>query len=225
MAYPVSGNYEVRVSGTTTVKKAWADANDAALNGIYGGTKTLVSVQTDATGYQAATANAGDVSASGNVVSVGDVHSLTGKIYTTLGNIEATAGYFKSGLSITSGTGGSGQAVPVGELFGDTMPFAWGVIRINHAGVGNVGILRSANVASVTYVNTGKYRVTLQTAAPNYLCPVVNMSTTTAYYHYIPRSTVTTSVFEVWSSAADGNAFSNADPGNDDLFFFHVFAG
>lgn len=41
MAWPYSGNYESRTAGTTTVKKAWADSIDGALNGIFGGTKSL----------------------------------------------------------------------------------------------------------------------------------------------------------------------------------------
>lgn len=79
MAYPVNARYETRVAGTTTVKKAWADATDDSLIGLYGGGKTLVSLQVDGTGNAAASAAAGSVVAP--LVAVG----ATGVSYTTSG--------------------------------------------------------------------------------------------------------------------------------------------
>jgi hypothetical protein len=57
--FPVSGNWETRVSGITVVKKNWADAIDASFNGLYGGTKSLVSMLLDGAGYQASSVAAG----------------------------------------------------------------------------------------------------------------------------------------------------------------------
>jgi ATP-binding cassette subfamily B protein len=48
MAFPVSGNYETRVAGTTTVKKAYLDAIDAALNGLYGASRSALGLAIDA---------------------------------------------------------------------------------------------------------------------------------------------------------------------------------
>lgn len=55
MAWPETGVWEARVSGTTTVKKAWADAIDGALNSIFGATGTLTGVAFGSTGNTAIT--------------------------------------------------------------------------------------------------------------------------------------------------------------------------
>jgi hypothetical protein len=67
MAWPVSGTWEARVSGVTVIKVSWAAALDAALNGLYGGTKTIVSLDVDGVGDQAAGAAAGDIEATGDI--------------------------------------------------------------------------------------------------------------------------------------------------------------
>ena len=50
MTWPVSGTYEARVSGSTVVKKAWADALDGVLNSLFSGTATLLGLAFDQTG-------------------------------------------------------------------------------------------------------------------------------------------------------------------------------
>ena len=71
MAWPVSGNYETRTSLVTTVKKAWADALDAALNGLYGGTKTVKLLTVDGVGYQSPPALATDESTPREIITAG----------------------------------------------------------------------------------------------------------------------------------------------------------
>ena len=53
--YPVSGNWETRISGVTTIKKAWADATDAALNGLYSGNRSVLGLVFGQAGYAAVT--------------------------------------------------------------------------------------------------------------------------------------------------------------------------
>lgn len=74
MAWPVSGQWETRTAGVTTIKKAWADDLDAALNGIYGGTSSLRALMIDGTGYQAVTPPAGSAELDG---AAGDGHGDT----------------------------------------------------------------------------------------------------------------------------------------------------
>src|SRR3954447_22074812 len=39
--WPYSGNWETRTPGQTVITAAWADAIDTALNGLYGGTRSV----------------------------------------------------------------------------------------------------------------------------------------------------------------------------------------
>lgn len=71
MAWPVTSRFQDFVDGTTNVVAAFLHAVQDAIVGVYGGGKTLKSVQVDGTGDAAATASPGDVVASGNVVAGG----------------------------------------------------------------------------------------------------------------------------------------------------------
>ena len=55
MTWPVSGPYEARVSGTTVIKKQWADDMDTRWNGLFAGTRSLLGAVFDATGDVATT--------------------------------------------------------------------------------------------------------------------------------------------------------------------------
>lgn len=53
--FPIAGPFETRVAGTTIIKKSYADAVDAAFNGLYGATKSIVGLTLDGTGDVAST--------------------------------------------------------------------------------------------------------------------------------------------------------------------------
>lgn len=69
--WPVTGTWEPRTPGQTVIKAAWADALDAALNGLYGGSRTVKALYVDGVGYQpSALANGIQVDVNGTIVMV-----------------------------------------------------------------------------------------------------------------------------------------------------------
>lgn len=162
MAWPVDAAFEVITAGVTTAKKTLADALQNALIGLYGGTKTVISIQADGTGNQASTANSGDVSsANGNVVAPN-------------GNVSAGLALVGGKALITvarsSVTAGSGQSVALGEVWKDTTNFAAGVFTVSMAAI---ALTRGYNMAAPTYVGTGIFIIATQTAATHNLLPTV----------------------------------------------------
>ena len=73
----------------------------------------------------------------------------------------------------SSTTMGAGQSVSAGDIYKDTAPLAWGLVRVDTTAGNAITLRRGANVASVTRNGVGDYTVTLQSGAANYLCPVI----------------------------------------------------
>src|SRR4051812_15661225 len=103
--YPISGTWETRQSGVTTIKKDWADATDASINGIYGGTKTIKTLQVDGIGYQ------NTINAPGSILASGDISSAH--------TVNANESFYCNSAR-SSATPGAGQSVSAGQIFNDT---------------------------------------------------------------------------------------------------------
>lgn len=73
----------------------------------------------------------------------------------------------------SSTTAGSGQSVAAGDIYKDTAPLAWGVVRVDTTAGNAITLRRAVNVASVVRNGVGDYTVTLQSGAANILCPVI----------------------------------------------------
>jgi len=158
--FPLSGNWETRISGVTTVKKAWADSVDAALGGLYGGTRTVVSLSADALGDRPSTAAAGDVAATGKVHGDAGVETAAGNVSALVGNLVAAAGHLEVGQSKV-GTAMPTPACVLGQLYSDLIPIGWGRFFVSG---GAISLSAGINIKSATRSNVGQYRITFGTA-------------------------------------------------------------
>jgi len=128
MAWPINARFRSFVDGTTNITADFLHAVQDALYPIIGGSKTLKSVQADGTGNQAATAAAGDVTASG---------ALNGASANVTG-VTKSARYQSGGTSVTTsdfsiGAGwGSTATKSVSTGSKDTA----GVMSVTASGVG-----------------------------------------------------------------------------------------
>lgn len=95
MGYPVNAPYEVRIFGTTPVRSGWGNATDAAVNGLYGATRSLLGLALDATGYVSRTVAAATIKAFGAAL---DLQSDTGLVTAT----------GSAGFKVITGSGGQG---------------------------------------------------------------------------------------------------------------------
>lgn len=127
----------------------------------------------------------------------------------------------KANSTIASATGGVGQAVALGEVWADTPLRAWARAKMTAGPTWSIEW--SMNLASVTYVAAGKYRFTLQSgaAAATKLVPTATVCAASPYIYTIPPSTITATVFEVWTYDLAGVL---TDLANDDLITVHVAA-
>lgn len=98
MAFPVSGNFEARVSDVTVVKKTYADALDAAFNGLYGATRSVLGLALDATGYVVQTVASRTIKAFGASLNLA----------TDTGDVASAA---PGSLRHTTGSGGQGSLI------------------------------------------------------------------------------------------------------------------
>lgn len=208
MAWPVNARFQNFVSNTTRIAAAFLHAVQDAIIGVVGGTKSVASVDVDGVGDQAASAGAGNIRATGNMVAGGRVTADS---------------YLKSFLAKSSATPGSGQAVAAGEIWKDTTCFAWGKVTVNVGG-GVCTLARGANVASVTKTGVGVYTVALQTAATNLLSIQVTPLDSQASIMVVDKATApTTTTFRVLCFDATGIASDTN--GNDGGFYFEVKQG
>jgi len=172
MAWPVNAFYESLVAGVTTVKKTLGDAIQQSIINLYGGTKTLVSLDVDGVGDQAATAAAGTVLASGTIRSAaGDLIATAGNIAASLGYVGATTSYLFSGGTLSSGTAGAGQGLTIGRAYKDSLCAAWAVVDNNGAAA---SLTRGVNISSVARNGQGDVSVTLVNGVANQICAVAN---------------------------------------------------
>lgn len=88
---------------------------------------------------------------------------------TVVGNL--TGAILKATSNISSATAGAGQGVPIGSIYRDTTPVAWGRL---HVSGGAVSLVRGANISAVSYVVAGHYTVTLQNAVGHNLCVMLS---------------------------------------------------
>jgi len=70
MAFPYSGNYEARVSGSTVIKKSWGDDVDAKFVGLYSGSQRVKKLEVGADG-------ASTVASDGQIYADGMIRSGT----------------------------------------------------------------------------------------------------------------------------------------------------
>jgi hypothetical protein len=123
MSFPVDARYETRLSGATTVKSAWANASDDALNGVHGGTRGLVRLTVDGIGASSGRAASGSIlvlsgtviaptlSSSGNITAA---LTVTANTLTASGSVQSYGTVLgtkhisdagNTGLELRSGTG------------------------------------------------------------------------------------------------------------------------
>lgn len=145
-AFPVSGMFEPRTANVTTVKVAWADALDAAINGVYGATRTILGLHFDTTGNTAKAAPASPTiesygavdlalkAAVGQKFTFNRAVDITGILTTAGGILEASAGitattkFTTANPNLNHGSGsatvrdiaGSGGKAILYEIFGSS---------------------------------------------------------------------------------------------------------
>jgi len=158
--FPVSGNWETRISGVTTVKKAWADSLDAALAGLYGGTRTVVSLSADGLGNQPSSSAAGDVVATGKVRGNAGIETAAGHVTALVGNLVAGVGHLEVGETKV-GTAMPTPACALGRLYADLIPIGWGRFFVSGAAI---SLAAGINIKSAARTNVGQYRITFGTA-------------------------------------------------------------
>lgn len=200
MAWPVNARFQNFVASTTRITAAFLHALQDATIGLYGGTKSVASVEVDGVGDQAGSAGAGNIRATGNVVAGGRVTADS---------------YLKSFLAKSSATPGSGQAVAAGEIWKDSAIFAY--CRLKQTGANTVSVTRSLNLASApTEAVSAKYVFALQTAAPNGLLVFAQVVGAGSFQWTVRPGSLTTSAFEIWTYAGDGTTLTELSV-NDEL--------
>lgn len=200
MAWPVNARFQNFVSNTTRIAAAFLHAVQDAIIGVVGGTKSVASVDVDGVGDQAASAGAGNIRATGNMVAGGRVTADS---------------YLKSFLAKSSATPGSGQAVAAGEIWKDSAIFAY--CRLKQTGANAISVTRSLNLASApTEAVSAKYVFALQTAAPNGLLVFAQVVGAGSFQWTVRPGSLTTSAFEIWTYAGDGTTLTELSV-NDEL--------
>jgi len=215
MAWPINARFLSLTANVTRITAALLNAIQDAIYGIIGGSKSVKSLYADGTGDQASALAPGEIYASAGIFGNTTITATTKSVVNT---------------ARSSVTTGSGQSLALGETYKDTACFAWGKVTVN-GGAPSISFVRGVNVASVSRAGAGRYDITLQTAAPNVLIPIVTplidgsgagglIMTVDSPLGTAP----TTSTFRVRCHDVTG-ALSDPPGAGTDGFFFVCFAG
>jgi len=192
VAWRVSGRFQSFIDGVTNITAAFLHEMQDAIADLYGGRRTLVSLDVDGVGDQVSALGAGEIHADGNVSA--DLSVISNKQV-----VVSTAR--------SSATPGSGQSVAAGEVWKDSAIFAY--CRLKQTGANAVSVTRSLNLASApTEAVAAKYAFALQTAAPNGLLVLVQVVGAGSFQWTVRPGSLTTSAFEVWTYAGDGTTLT-----------------
>lgn len=209
MAWPLTPLRTYIANSLPAIAAADLNSIQSAINWLFGGVKTVASVEADGTGGAPSTASAGNVVAAGSVVTAfGDVSS--GR------DVLATRKVSASG-AISSATPGVGQSVSPGAIYKDTAPIAWGWIQNN----GAITVVRSANVSSVTHNAAGAVSVVLASPPANAIAISLTLIQAAGASNgteiWIDSGNVSNAGFKVITKASN--------VGTDVDFMFTVFGG
>lgn len=160
----------------------------------YDGTRSVVKLDVDGVGNQATAGAVGTITANSEIKSNG--------------------GPLTSGGSISSGTPGAGQAVPLGSVYKDTAAVAWCYVEV---AAGARSFKRGANIASTTYQGLGIVDVVLTNCPANYLAPIACVTDAGGGFAYC--------TFNVGTKTITVNTTSDTGAAVDRNFSLVVFGG
>lgn len=160
MSWPVTARFLDFIANTTRITAAALNAFQDATIGIYGGTKSIMSLWIDGVGNAAsAVANGALRVANGVTIDTVGLTVTSGPITASSGTISSTAGKLSSGLLRSTGV-----AVAQGDIYKNTTILAIG--RVD-----NTGAMSSVGATGISDVSGGantKYDITIGAAPANH---------------------------------------------------------
>lgn len=110
MAWPVDAPYQLFLSGTTVITDKFLGAVQSGITSLYGGTRSVVSLYADASGFQTSPVSAGDIKAAGNVTA--GLSLIAGNNLTVSSGTAAAPHYQGTGTAtiLAGGAAGSGSS-------------------------------------------------------------------------------------------------------------------